>query len=107
VSLTSSLDLAVLPDRAIVRVKPRGEIDFANRDLLDAQIAELWDSGWATVVLDLSEVTFLDSSGLQVLMAHHHRAARTGSRFAIADGSPMVSRVLALTGLDRVLEHEA
>jgi anti-anti-sigma factor len=87
-----------------VRVKARGEIDLANRDLLDIQIAELWDSGWETVILDLSEVTFIDSSGLQVLMGHHHRAAQAGSRFAVVDGSPMVSRVLALTGLDRVLK---
>jgi anti-anti-sigma factor len=104
VSATSPLDLSVLPDRAVVRVAPRGEIDLANRDVLDAQLRELWEAGWRHVVLDLSEVSFLDSSGLHVLAIHHRRAAGAALRFSLADCSPEVWRVLALTGMDQVLD---
>jgi anti-anti-sigma factor len=107
VSTSTSLDLSVIPDRAIVRVKPRGEIDLANRDALDAQLQELWESGWQHVVLDLRDVTFLDSSGLHVLLTHHRSAVESQRRLTIADGSPAVSHVLALTGLDRVLDCTA
>jgi anti-sigma B factor antagonist len=104
VSATSPLDLSILPDRAVVRVAPRGEIDLANRDVLDDQLRELWDAGWRHVVVELSEVPFLDSSGLHVLAAHHRRAVGAGLRFTLADCSPQVLRVLALTGMDQVLD---
>lgn len=104
VSTSTSLELSVIPDRAVVRVKPRGEIDLANRDVLDAQLRELWESGWQHVILDLRDVTFLDSSGLHVLLAHHRSAVESQRRLTVADGSPAVSHVLALTGLDRVLD---
>jgi anti-anti-sigma factor len=98
------LDLSVLPDREVVRITPRGEIDLANRDVLDAQLRELWEAGWRHVVLDLSEVPFLDSSGLHVLATHHRRAVGAALRFSLADCSPEVRRVLSLTGMDHVLE---
>jgi anti-sigma B factor antagonist len=104
VSATSSLDLSILPDREVVRITPHGEIDLANRDRLDAQLRELWESGWRHVVLDLSAVPFLDSSGLYVLAAHHRRAVTAGLRFTLADCSTQVLRVLALTGMDQVLD---
>jgi anti-anti-sigma factor len=46
----------------------------------------------------------MDSSALQVLLGHHRRAVGAARRLSIADCSPEVSRVLALTGLDRVLD---
>jgi anti-anti-sigma factor len=104
VSATSPLDLSVLPDREVVRVTPRGEIDLANRDVLDTQLRELWEAGWRHVVLDLSAVPFLDSSGLHVLASHHRRAVGAARRFSLADCSPQVLRVLALTGMDQVLD---
>jgi anti-anti-sigma factor len=104
VSATSFLDLSVVADRELVRVAPRGEIDLSNRDRLDQQLSELWDSGWRHVVLDMHDVSFLDSSGLQVLVTHHRRAVAAGERFVIADCSREVARVITLTGLDHVLD---
>jgi anti-sigma B factor antagonist len=104
VSATSSLDLSVVADREVVRVTPSGEIDLSNRDRLDEQLSELWDGGWRHIVLDLHDVSFLDSSGLQVLVTHHRRAAAAGDRFVLADCSREVARVITLTGLDRVLD---
>src|SRR5215208_5831643 len=62
-------------------------------------------SGWTDVVADMREVTFLDSSGLHVLLAHHRRAAEHGGRFSIIDGDGPVARVLALTGMNAVFDH--
>jgi len=105
VSTIPTFDLSVIAEHAHARVCPRGEIDLATAGLLDAQIDELWASGWTDVVVDLREVTFLDSSGLHVLLAHHRRAAERGGRFSIIDGGGPVSRVLALTGMDAVFDH--
>lgn len=104
-SVIPSFGLYVVAEDLRARVCPRGEIDLATAGLLDAQIDELWASGWTDVVTDLREVTFMDSTGLHVLVAHHRRAAELGRRFSIIDGDGPVSRVLALTGIDQLLIH--
>jgi anti-anti-sigma factor len=104
VSTIVFLDVTVVPDRAVVRVRASGEADLSTRDVLDARLRELWDCGWEDVVVDLREVTFMDSSGVHVLLAHHRHAAEHGHRFSVIDGSDAVRRVLELTGVDRVLD---
>jgi anti-anti-sigma factor len=69
------------------------------------ELRALWDAGWSEVVADLRDVTFLDSTGLHVLVLHHRHAAERGLRFSIIDGGAPVSRVLELTGLDQVLDR--
>jgi len=55
------------------------------------------------VVADLSEVTFLDSSGLGVLVQAHRTATERDTRLLVV-ASPPVRKLLALTGLDTVLD---
>jgi anti-sigma B factor antagonist len=105
VSTMPSFEISVITEPAYARVCPRGEIDLATACQLDAQIDELWASGSTDVVADLREVTFMDSSGLHVLLAHHRRAAERAGRFSIIDGAGPVSRVLALTGMNAVLNY--
>jgi anti-anti-sigma factor len=95
----------VIPERTAVRIAPSGELDLATCDVLRVQLDELWEVGWTDVVVDLRGLTFMDSSGVQILVEHHRRATRTGTRFSIIDGSEPVSRVLELTGLRAVLTH--
>jgi anti-sigma B factor antagonist len=101
----SPFELRVLPERAFVRVRPRGEVDLATAGRLDGQLRELWEAGWAEVIADLRDVTFMDSTGLHVLVTHHRHAAERGLRFSIIDGGAPVSRVLKLTGLDQVFDR--
>jgi anti-sigma B factor antagonist len=105
VSTMPSLDLSVTAERTCVRVCPRGEIDLASAGLLDAQLDELWASGWIDVVVDLREVAFMDSSGVHVLLSHHRRAAGRDARFSIIDGGGPVARVLELTGMNGVFDY--
>jgi len=105
VSTMPTFELSVIAEHTRARVCPRGEIDLASAGLLDAQVDELWASGWNDVVADLREVTFMDSSGVHVLLAHHRRAAERGARFSIIDGGGPVARVLALTGMNGVLHY--
>jgi anti-sigma B factor antagonist len=99
--------VTVTPDRTSVRVVPSGELDVATCDLLAARLDELWTAGWTDVVLDLRALTFIDSSGLHLLIDHHRRACAAGARFSIIDGSPPVRRVLRLCGLHEVLVYAA
>jgi anti-anti-sigma factor len=105
VSTTSPLDVAVIAERTHVRVSPRGEIDLATCGLFEAQLDDLWTAGWEHIVVDLRDVAFMDSTGVHVLIAHHRRAAVTGGRFSIIDGTESVSRVLKITGMDQLLSY--
>jgi anti-sigma B factor antagonist len=81
-----------------------GEIDLASspelrKALLDPQASA------QTVVLDLREVTFIDSSGLGVIVGQQKRARETGKDFAVAiAGASAVERILELSGLVKVLD---
>jgi anti-anti-sigma factor len=79
-----------------------GEIDLATAP----QVAEaLAQAANGTVRVDISAVTFLDSSGLQALVAGHRYITRTGGRLILCGPlDPIVHRTLELTGLDGVFE---
>ena len=57
-----------------------GELDFATVPLVDAELADLWAMGYSSVVLDLRNVFFLDSTGLHLLI--------NWTATCKADGSP-------------------
>jgi anti-sigma B factor antagonist len=75
-----------------------GEIDTLTAPLLRAQL-DGQIAGTPLLVLDLSEVTFLGSAGLAVLVAAKDEADIRGHRFRIVPGSRIVVRALQATGL--------
>lgn len=81
-----------------------GEIDLATSpQLRDALLAP--EASSARVVLDLREVTFIDSSGLGVIVGQQKRAQEHDQRFAVAvGGAAAVQRILELSGLAKVLD---
>lgn len=72
---------------------------MALRDLLGEQI----DSPSARVLLDLSDVSLIDSSGIGILVTAHRRAAGQGARFALAGATGTVARVFEMTRTDKLL----
>jgi anti-sigma B factor antagonist len=86
-------------------VVAEGEIDMASSPELRAALRDPGASAAPTVVLDLRAVTFMDSSGLGIIVGQHKRARESGSRFAVATaGADNVERILSLSGLTEVLE---
>jgi len=92
----------VEPDRAAVRVRPIGELDLATVPLVEAQLAELWSVGFTRIVLDLREVSFMDSTGVRLLLTWHAHSAADGMLFGVISGPPAVQRVLEVSG---VVDH--
>ena len=90
----------VQPDRERVTVQPRGELDLATVDRLGACIDGLVDAGFDAVVLDLRRLTFLDSTGLCLIVRECQRPDLT---IALIDGPQPVSRLFDLTGLREML----
>ena len=92
-------------DNLSVVVQASGELDMLTAPRLSAQLdqAEAIVVPPAPVVLDLTGLTFLGSAGLAVLLSHHERCAALGSTLRIRPGGRAVTRPLAMTALDRVL----
>ena len=84
-------------------VRVAGEVDLTTAPELRARLAELPD-GTGTVVIDMSEVTFLDSTGLSVLVASWKRLSEAGEKggFRLVVNRPVIQRVLDVTGLSQI-----
>ena len=82
-------------------VRVSGEIDIATAPRLQACLASLTDQ--TLVAVDLTEVPFIESSGIAVLIAEHKRRVASGRQLVITGSSPLTLRVFELTGVDQVL----
>lgn len=81
-----------------------GELDLSTIEKVEQELARVESTGPATVALDLSRLTFLDSSGLRVIVSADKRARRENRRFVIVRGPETVQRVFSITRLDEQLE---
>jgi anti-anti-sigma factor len=79
-------------------VTVRGDLDAAARQKLDAYLAEA-GLGTSQLVVDLSELTFLDTAGLAVLTRHWRSLDRTGGSLILAGAQYKTARALWITGL--------
>jgi anti-sigma B factor antagonist len=88
----------------MVQVAVVGEIDMDTASELDDVLnSALADRATSAVVVDLSGVSFLDSTGIHVLLARHHAAAESNVSLVLVNVRHNVSRVLEITGVLRLL----
>lgn len=80
-----------------VRCVLEGELDLASQDLALAELLPVIDRRSQTVVLDLSKVEFIDSTGLRVLLRCRNHAEETGTRLVLGQLSPAVERLFEVT----------
>ena len=97
---------AISVDRAqeSVRVVLEGELDIATTPGAEAELKRVEGDGADVIVLDLRGLTFMDSTGLRLLVAADARAREAGHRLVIVRGPAAVHRVLEITGLDAKLQ---
>jgi anti-anti-sigma factor len=88
----------VFPERDRVRVALVGELDLATALQLDQAVRELLDAGFEHVVVDLTDLTFLASSGLGVILRLHALSQENVFQFELKPGPPAVQRIFELSG---------
>ena len=86
------------------RLKLTGEFDLSGRELADEVLASVEAS--RKIVLDLSELDFIDSMGIHFVVTAHQNAQAAGREYAIVRGGPEVDRIFKLVGLGDVLPFE-
>ena len=91
---------------ASVVVRVSGELDVASSPLLAAVLAGAEAGGPGAVVIDLSDVTFLDTRSVGVIAAAHEQLGFCSVGLTIRAPSPVARRLLELVGLTRLIEDE-
>jgi len=89
--------------KAVVTV--RGEVDLVSCDELRRALGEALAMSTHTTI-DLTDLSFIDSSGLSVLVEAHRKARDAGGVFVIRNATPMLRRLLDITRLDTLLVLE-
>ncbi len=92
-----------LDENGIAVVRLRGEADLHTAPILRDALADAIDRVPGSIVVDLSEVTFIDSMMLGVLLSATRRARPNGTQLQIVVIDPQVRRVFELTLLDHVM----
>jgi anti-sigma B factor antagonist len=80
-----------------------GEIDITNADQVREDLLSVLNQGAALLIADLSKTTFCDSAGVSALARSFRRAEASQSEMRLVVSTLAVQRVLALTGIDRLL----
>ncbi|HEY1277297.1 MAG TPA: STAS domain-containing protein [Thermoleophilaceae bacterium] len=82
----------------------RGELDLSTVGQVQDALERVEASSPRVLVVDLSKLTFLDSTGLRCLVTADERAREQERRFVIVRGPDAVQRVFSITGLEERLE---
>ena len=85
-----------------ILVYAEGDIDLVTSDALRQALVEALEKS-AAVVVDVSEVGFIDSSGLNAFVWGHREAEQAGGSLRLRRASPMLRRLLKITDLDSLL----
>ena len=89
----------------VLRIKLRGEIDHhsavAVRTAIDDMIRSKRPS---ELVIDMSAVDFMDSSGLGLIMGRYNTMKEMGGSVTVADPNPATEKIMSLAGLERIVK---
>jgi anti-sigma B factor antagonist len=92
---------AVIDDVCLVSVS--GELDLYTKDDLERPIGEARDAGASSAIVDLSGVSFIDSTAIGVLANQAELFRGVGGRLLVVCQDPRTLRVFEIIGLDQVL----
>lgn len=89
----------------VLKIKLRGEIDHhsavAVRSAIDDMIRTKRP---AELIIDMSAVDFMDSSGLGLIMGRYNTIKEIGGTVKVADPSPSIEKIMKLAGLERIIK---
>jgi anti-sigma B factor antagonist len=81
-----------------------GELDISTAPDVDRELTKIERQQPSTLVVDLRELTFIDSTGLRTILSADARFRQQGGRLVIVPGPPAVHRVFTISLLDQRLQ---
>ncbi len=98
------LDVQTEERDGLIHLALKGELDLSTVGKVQEELRRVEASGPPVLVLDLSRLTFLDSTGLRCLVTADERGREAGRRVVIVRGPDPVQRVFAITRLEERLD---
>ncbi|MDQ3722110.1 MAG: STAS domain-containing protein [Actinomycetota bacterium] len=98
-----SFDLRVVRNDRGMYIVPCGELDIATTPQLEQAVTKATSEAVSELVLDLRELTFMDSTGLRALAQARVKAEQAGTTLSIWRGPRQIERVLEISGLGPLL----
>jgi anti-anti-sigma factor len=96
----STLSLHTYKESDSVRVALAGELDLSSALVFEEELRRIeTETKPSLIVLDLSSLKFMDSTGLRLILSAHARALNHGRKLAIVEGGEAVRRIFKLTGV--------
>jgi anti-sigma B factor antagonist len=90
-------------DNAVTIVSVAGELDVSNSARLVRQLDDEISNGVEQLILDIEHLSYMDSTGLSVLISAHNQMERAGGSFIVMAPSRTVARLFEVTGVVRHL----
>ncbi len=84
-------------------VRASGELDLASAGAVDAALLRAERGDARLIVLDLSGVTFMDSTGMRIVLSAEARSRGESNRLRVRRGRPTVQRVFGICGVEALL----
>jgi anti-sigma B factor antagonist len=101
---SSPFEVTIEQRGGAVHVALTGELDISTAQRLEDDLRRVESEDPPLIVLNLQGLSFMDSTGLRLLIMADSRAREDGRRLAIVKGNEMVQRVMRLTRLDERLD---
>jgi anti-sigma B factor antagonist len=100
----AEFDVVVVNQHGRPVVYMSGEMDLASREPIRDALMKAQDLGSGDVIVDLSQITFMDSTGINALVRAHREAPE--GRFRVVGASERIRRVFGICGVSSVLLEE-
>jgi stage II sporulation protein AA (anti-sigma F factor antagonist) len=86
-------------------VTMRGELDLLTAPVFRTQVDQELETyeRLSNLILDLSKVDFIDSSGLGAILGRYKRIRERGGKLLLVNAQPQVQKILELSGLDKIM----
>jgi anti-anti-sigma factor len=88
----------------VARISAHGELDLQTASLLDRALEAVDQFELARVVLDLTDLSFVDSTGVHAILRAHTRATENGSVLVVVNSSEKVRKVFELTRTEHLFQ---
>jgi anti-sigma B factor antagonist len=97
-----TIDKKLIVDNNYWSIKLVGEVDVANANKFREALAESYEEQGADIVLDASELSYIDSTGLGIVIGAYGRMKERGHSISIKDARQNVKKLLQITSLDKI-----
>jgi anti-anti-sigma factor len=102
--LQSLLGTRSQEQNGVVTIALSGDLDLATAPILSKKLAPFEGNGVSTIILDLQDLTFIDSTGMHAFLEARNRAMSNGQRLIVRGASPTTQRHIKIVGLQVLLD---